>query len=73
MLDQVRVLLKEVPFAPFKVKLANGSSYDVPSSDHAWITPGGLGGRLIVGTDDGLAHIISPVMIVEIESLQPAR
>jgi hypothetical protein len=73
MLDQVRGFLKETQFTPFKVKLANGVVYDVPTPDHAWITPGGMGGRLIVGTDDGLAHIISPVMIVELESTHPSR
>lgn len=73
MLDQIRTLLKEAPFTPFKVKLANGVIYEVPTPDHAWITPGGMGGRLIVGTDDGLAHIISPVMVIEIEAVQPAR
>ena len=44
MLDQIRALLKDPAFTPFKVKQANGISYSVPTPDHAWITPGGLGG-----------------------------
>ena len=39
--DEIRKLLRAVPFTPFSVHLADGTTLLVPHSDYAAITPNG--------------------------------
>ena len=36
--EQLRELMNEVPFKPFRVFLTNGRQYDVPNHDAAFVT-----------------------------------
>jgi hypothetical protein len=42
MIDTIKQLLARRPFAPFRVILSSGDSYEVRHPEFAWLTKGGL-------------------------------
>jgi hypothetical protein len=54
-------------FVPFRVRLNDGSVYDVPSRDHAWFGTG-RSGLLFVERETGAASVIQIRKIVTVET-----
>ena len=54
--DEIQKRLSQVPFIPFKVRLAGGESVNVPTSDHAHLHPNGR--TLFVHLDQGGTEVI---------------
>ena len=64
---EILVLLERVPFAPFRIVLTDGKTYDIRHPDFIWVLPTRLeiatpmrkGGRAIERTDHvSLLHIV---------------
>ena len=70
MVSDVRKLIENRPFIPFKIHLADGGELRVPTVDHVAISPSG--GRVIVFGDDDGASIVSPLLISRITVEQQA-
>ena len=68
--EAINEAVKATPFRPFTVKMADGSSYPVPSSDHASLSPSGR--TLIIYYDDDRMKILDVMMITEIETTEAA-
>lgn len=56
MLNQVLEHLESSPFTPFRIRMADGREYLVPTLDHIWIPFGG--GQIRVEDDDGRSVIL---------------
>lgn len=65
--EQLRELLIAPSFVPFRVRLNDGSVYDVPSKEHAWFGTG-RSGLLFVEGDSGAAAVIQIRNIVAVET-----
>ncbi|MBV9875410.1 MAG: hypothetical protein JO025_11825 [Verrucomicrobia bacterium] len=65
--EQLREFMIAQRFVPFRVRLNDGSVYDVPSRDHAWFGTG-RSGLLFVERDTGAASIIQIRNIVAVET-----
>jgi hypothetical protein len=63
--EQLREFLIAPRFVPFRVRLSDGSVYDVPSKDHAWFGTG-RSGLLFVENDSGAASVIQIRNIVAV-------
>jgi hypothetical protein len=68
--EQLREFLIAPRFVPFRVRLNNGSVYEVPSKEHAWFGTG-RSGLLFVENDSGAASVIQIRNIVAVETSQP--
>lgn len=51
MIPRIRELLHAAPFQPFAIRTSDGREYQVPTSDHAAISP--IGNRLVIFNDAG--------------------
>ena len=51
MIPRIRELLHIAPFQPFTIRTSDGREYNVPTSDHAAVSP--TGNRLVIFKDDG--------------------
>jgi hypothetical protein len=51
MIPRIRELLHTAPFQPFTIRTSDGREYEVPTSDHAAVSP--AGNRLVIFDDDG--------------------
>lgn len=60
MTKDIRDRLAAKPFQPFVVYTADGREYDVPSHDHAHVSPGG--GRVSIWTDDETEYILPALL-----------
>lgn len=49
------------PFLPFVVHTADGREYNVPTHNHAHVSPGG--GRVSIWTDDETEYILPALLI----------
>jgi hypothetical protein len=67
MSEQIRELLMAPRFIPFRVRLNDGSVYDVPSREHGWFGTG-RSGLLFVENDSGAASVIQIRNIVAVET-----
>jgi hypothetical protein len=65
--EQLREFMIAPRFVPFRVRLNDGSVYDVPSRDHAWFGTG-RSGLFFVEGDTGAASIIQIRNIVAVET-----
>ncbi|MBV9733799.1 MAG: hypothetical protein JO275_13575 [Verrucomicrobia bacterium] len=65
--EQLREFMIAPRFVPFRVRLNDGSVYDVPSRDHAWFGTG-RSGLLFVERDTGAASVIQIRNIVAVET-----
>lgn len=59
--DQLRAAFTAKPFAPFTMRLADGSTVRVPSPGFMWLHPGGR--TVFVATCDG-GHIVIDLLLV---------
>jgi len=68
---KVRQLLNQTPFRPFRVVTTSGRSYDVPTVDHAAVTP--ISRFIHITPDEGGDIEIHALHIASIEPLRPRR
>ena len=61
MTKDVRERLAAQPFLPFVVFTADGRNYDVPTPDHAHVSP--AGGRVSIWTDDETESILPALLL----------
>ena len=61
MTKDIRDRLAAQPFLPFVVDTADGREYNVPTHDHAHVSPGG--GRVSIWTDDETEYILPSLLI----------
>ena len=67
--DEIKKVLKTVPFRPFSVRLADGTQVAIPTSDHGSISPSGR--TLVVFEDDG-TRLIDTTLILEMKTTEAA-
>jgi hypothetical protein len=65
--EQLKMFLIVQRFAPFRVRLNDGSVYEVPSKEHAWFGTG-RSGLLFIENDSGAAAVIQIRNIIAVES-----
>ena len=61
MTKDIRDRLAAQPFQPFTVYTADGREYDVPTHDHAHVSPSG--GRVSIWTADETEYILPGLLI----------
>jgi hypothetical protein len=61
MINDVREHLERRPFVPFVIRTSDGHEYQVPTIDHAHISP--RGNRVIAFADNGAVAILGPLHI----------
>jgi hypothetical protein len=66
-IEGVRKLLRQKPFEPFCIHLADGRSLPVPNPDIVALTPH----RVIVGAEDDSWSIVDPFAIVSLDAIAP--
>ena len=65
--EAIKEKITAAPFRPFAIRLTDGRKYDVPSPDHASVSPSGR--TMVVYTDGGNAvKILDVTLITEIET-----
>jgi hypothetical protein len=68
--QQIQERIKERPFKPFKVRLADGFEIEVPTGDHAHLHPSGR--TLFVHLDHGGTKIIDVALVTALEVRETA-
>ena len=63
--EEIRRRIEAKPFVPFKVRLADGATIQVPSGDHAHLHP--TGRTLFVHLDRGGTEIIDVALVTALE------
>jgi hypothetical protein len=66
---QIKKRLDEKPFRPFRIKMSNGETYDIPHQDAAWV----LQNAIEIGLDpnaEGLALNTRRCSILRIASIE---
>jgi hypothetical protein len=58
---EIRERLTAQPFLPFVIYTEDGREYDVPTHDHAHVSPGG--GRVSIWTNDETESILPTLLI----------
>ena len=61
MTDEIRSRLLTHPFVPFKIHVAAGREFNVPTADHAHVRPGGM--RVSIYTDEGRESVLAARML----------
>jgi len=61
MTRDIREKLEERPFLPFKIHVADGRAFTVPTPDHAHVQPNRA--RVVVFTEDGALHVLPGLLI----------
>jgi len=67
--DEIKTAVRASPFQPFVVRLVDGMRYDIPTADHASVSPNGR--TLVVFRDDG-TRLIDTARIIEMIMPQSA-
>ena len=72
--SRIRKLLAVRPFKPFRIHLSDGSHYEVPHPEFAWV----FGRTVFVGiagtsADDAFAEELSILHITRIEKVGPTK
>ncbi len=70
-LEELRGLVRKVPFAPFKVHLADGRKFDIPHPDSVWLPRPGV--VYIFHEEDNFGERINPLLLVSVESANGAQ
>jgi hypothetical protein len=65
MVAGVRRYLEAGPFQPFAIVTSSGHRYEIPSADHAGMSP--EGNRIVIWFDDGGSVTLSAMHITAIE------
>lgn len=64
-MEQMRKVHTAKPFAPFTLRLADGSRIRVPSPEFIWLHP--MGRTIVVATEPEAAEIIDLLLVAAIE------
>jgi hypothetical protein len=67
--DDVKLAVRATPFQPFVVRLVDGTRYEIPTADHASVSPNGR--TLVVFREDG-TRLIDTSLIIEMIMPQSA-
>jgi hypothetical protein len=71
MIAEVKRLLEAQPFEAFSVVTTSGKQYQVPSPDHAGISP--RAGRMVIWFDDDSSVTLAGLHIAAVEKASPPR
>ena len=71
MIADVRHNLQAGPFEPFAIITSSGHRYEIPSADHANISP--RGNRVVIWFDGGGGVTLSALHITAVEKLPGAK
>lgn len=71
MLEEIRDLIRKVPFTPFRVHLADGRNLEVPHADFVWLPKPGV--FFYFHGDRNTSERINPLLIVTVESANGAE
>jgi hypothetical protein len=66
---QLKERMDQQPFRPFKIRMSNGESYDIPNHDSAWV----LRDSVEIGLDpdaEGMVALIRRCAILHIASIE---
>lgn len=69
-LAQLRQLLRDTPFVPFRIHVAEQKTLEVPHPEWVWLLPGGT--SIAVAEGDGSAHFINLIHVTRLE-IPPKR
>ena len=61
MIGDIRKHLEVSPFAPFRVRTADGHEYPVPTLAHLYLPPGN--GRVVISDDAGIVVVLPALLI----------
>ncbi len=61
MIGDLRRHLAIAPFAPFRIRTADGREYPVPTVDHIYLPPGAT--RVVVADDEGVVAVLPALLI----------
>ena len=61
MVGDIRKHLAVTPFVPFRIRIADGHEYFVPTVDHIYLPPGST--RVVVADDDGVVSVLPALLI----------
>jgi hypothetical protein len=64
MQDEIRRLVREAPFRPFKIFMTDGRSFGIATSDHLFILPSGL---IVVEDDEQVVNLLLPEQVSGVE------
>lgn len=70
--SQIKERLEEKPFRPFRIKMSNGETYDIPNHDAAWV----LRNAVEIGLDqdaEGFALKTRRCAILHIASIEDVQ
>jgi len=66
---QIRELLESKPFKPFRICMSDGTHYDIPNHDMAWVTKSTVEVG-VNGDADGFAEYVARCSILHITKLE---
>jgi hypothetical protein len=61
MIADIRKHLEVSPFVPFRIRIADGHEYPVPTHDHIYLPPGSA--RVVVSDDAGSVIVLPSLLI----------
>lgn len=61
MIADIRKHLEVTPFVPFRIRIADGHEYFVPTVDHIYLPPGST--RVVVADDEGVVTVLPALLI----------
>lgn len=71
MIADVRRYLQAGPFQPFAIITSSGHRYEIPSADHAGMSP--EGNRIVIWFEDGGSVTLSALHITAIEKMPSGK
>ncbi len=69
MRDELRRLIKAMPFMPFTLHMTDGRAFRIPHPDHISVMVKGL---IVVQDDEGVVNLLPPLLLAGIETQTPA-
>ena len=67
--EEIRRLMRAIPFVPFTLFMTDGRFFRIPTADHIFIYPSGL---VVVEDDKRVVNLLPPSQIAGVESQSPA-
>jgi hypothetical protein len=69
MIGDIRKHIEISPFVPFRIRIADGHEYPVPTLDHIYLPPGSA--RVVVSDDAG-SVVVLPALLISGLLIAPA-
>lgn len=67
--EEIRRLMRAMPFAPFTIYMTDGRQFGVPTSDHVSIMPSGL---IVVEDDKHVVNLLPSYQVAGVETQSQA-